>query len=239
MSAMDRRSFVQLAIAMGATVAWGGTLSATPATWHERRDLFAEGVASGDPEPDSVLLWTRRSPDIEPVDSLQVQIAEDESFHRIIATAHAPHLCCCGLDHARAVGGLKPATVYWYRFVDPHGNGSRVGRTITAPAEDDPRPVRFAFVSCQNAEPGRAERLSPHDLRRRARAGRPAARLRAPPRRFHLRDRLVSGRPSTGHVRPPPARHRSLSAWRKDSRLPYPDNDRRLSRDLSRLSARS
>ena len=30
-------------------------------------------------------------------------------------------------------GGLKPAQVYWYRFTDPHGNGSRVGRTITAP----------------------------------------------------------------------------------------------------------
>src|ERR1041384_5482172 len=35
-----------------------------------------------------------------------------------------------------------------------HGNGSRVGRTITAPREDDNRPVRFAFVSCQNANQG-------------------------------------------------------------------------------------
>ena len=31
---------------------------------------------------------------------------------------------------------------------------SRVGRTITAPAADDPRPVKFAFVSCQNANQG-------------------------------------------------------------------------------------
>ena len=52
------------------------------------------------------------------------------------------------------VGGLQPSTVYWYRFTDPQGNGSRVGRTITAPAEDDLRPVRFAFVSCQNANQG-------------------------------------------------------------------------------------
>ena len=154
MSAIDRRSFVQLAIAMGAAVAWGGTLSGAPGAWHERRDLFAEGVASGDPEPDSVLLWTRRSPDIEPVDSLQVQVAEDESFHRIVATAHAPLSAAADWTTRVLVGGLRPATIYWYRFVDSHGYGSRVGRTITAPAEDDPRPARFAFVSCQNANQG-------------------------------------------------------------------------------------
>jgi hypothetical protein len=52
------------------------------------------------------------------------------------------------------VGGLKPASLYWYRFSDPDGNGSRIGRTITAPAANDPRPVSFAFVSCQNAKQG-------------------------------------------------------------------------------------
>jgi alkaline phosphatase D len=41
---------------------------------------------------------------------------------------------------------LKPDTIYWYRFTDEHGNGSRVGRTITAPANDNARPVCFAFV---------------------------------------------------------------------------------------------
>jgi len=51
-------------------------------------------------------------------------------------------------------GHLHPSTVYWYRFTDPQGFGSRIGRTITAPADDDPRPVRFAFVSCQNANDG-------------------------------------------------------------------------------------
>ena len=52
------------------------------------------------------------------------------------------------------VSGLKPSTVYWYRFTDPQGNGSRVGRTNTAPTAQDDRPVRFAFVSCQNANDG-------------------------------------------------------------------------------------
>jgi alkaline phosphatase D len=69
MSSMDRRSFIQLALAMGATVAWGDANGLPSQTaWKERRDLFAEGVASGDPDSTSVLLWTRRSPDVEPVD---------------------------------------------------------------------------------------------------------------------------------------------------------------------------
>ena len=52
------------------------------------------------------------------------------------------------------VGGLRPAATYWYRFTDEDGNGSRIGRTITAPAPDDARPVRFAFVSCQDVNEG-------------------------------------------------------------------------------------
>jgi alkaline phosphatase D len=52
------------------------------------------------------------------------------------------------------VGGLGPACVYWYRFIDDKGFGSRIGRTMTAPRPDDARPVHFAFVSCQNANQG-------------------------------------------------------------------------------------
>ena len=58
-----RREFLAAAAAMGATTGLGG-LAAQPVSrsrWAERRDLFAEGVASGDPGPDSVLLWTRAS----------------------------------------------------------------------------------------------------------------------------------------------------------------------------------
>ena len=84
--------------------------------------------------------------------------------------------------------------MYWYRFTDEMGHTSRVGRTLTAPAENDPRPVKFAFISCQNVNQG-----SQHAYRRmifedeRAPASR-AAGLRSAPGRFHLRDRLVSAR---------------------------------------------
>jgi alkaline phosphatase D len=53
------------------------------------------------------------------------------------------------------IGGLKPARNYWYRFTDTDGNGSRVGRTITAPLSNDTRTVNFAFVSCQDVNEGK------------------------------------------------------------------------------------
>ena len=123
-------------------------------SWRERRDLFPEGVASGDPDSNSVLLWTRRAPRDHPLEQLTVEVAEDDSFHHVVATAAAPISAASDWTCRVLIGGLKPARVYWYRFAGSDGFGSRIGRTITAPASDDPRPVRFAFVSCQNANDG-------------------------------------------------------------------------------------
>ena len=151
-SRMTRREFVAGAAAMGATLAWG-----EPSPWRsrerftERRDLFAQGVASGDPLPDSVLLWTRASAGgSAPVVSLTVEVAEDAAFERVVAAQRARALHEADHTCRVLVGGLSPARTYWYRFIGPDGLGSRIGRTRTAPAPDDPRPVRFTFVSCQN-----------------------------------------------------------------------------------------
>jgi alkaline phosphatase D len=156
MKPMTRREFVAGAAAMGATLAWGGSRTwRSRERWAERRDLFLEGVASGDPHPDSVLLWTRASTGgTASVVALTVEVAEDAAFERVVvaektrALAEADHTCRV------LVGGLRPAQTYWYRFVGEGGQGSRIGRTRTAPAEDDPRPVRFTFVSCQNVQEG-------------------------------------------------------------------------------------
>ena len=51
------------------------------------------------------------------------------------------------------IGGLKPRTVYWYRFSDRDGNGSRIGRTITAPVQSDQLPVRFALSRGRTRNP--------------------------------------------------------------------------------------
>jgi alkaline phosphatase D len=85
---------------------------------------------------------------------LTAELAEDEQFSRVVATASTPVSAASDWTCRVLVGGLKPNRVYWYRFTDSEGFGSRVGRTITAPDLDDSRPVRFVFVSCQNANDG-------------------------------------------------------------------------------------
>ncbi|GAB3755182.1 alkaline phosphatase D family protein [Microlunatus parietis] len=121
------------------------------------RDPFTLGVASGDPLPDAVVIWTRLAPrplerfggmDYRPV-PVQWQVAEDERFSRIVKegvaearpeASHAVHV---------DVRGLRPWREYWYRF-RAHGQLSPVGRTKTAPAPDAAIPeLSLAFASCQ------------------------------------------------------------------------------------------
>ena len=102
-----------------------------------------------------MLLWTRRPfDDGRPDARLTVEVAADERFQKVVAKARAKVLAASDWTCRVAVGGLRPGQVYWYRFLDTDGFGSRIGRTITAPAQDDRRPVRFAFVSCQNPNSG-------------------------------------------------------------------------------------
>src|SRR6201991_3657035 len=155
MMTLNRREFVQLAAAMGASLAWGGSAQASTTGWHERRDLYPEGVASGDPDPSSVILWTRRPFESGVRRVLTVEVAEDDGFRRVVAKASAPVSAESDWTRRVLVGHLKPARVYWYRFTDGEGNGSRVGRTITAPLTNDPRVVNFAVVSCQDVNEGK------------------------------------------------------------------------------------
>ena len=151
---LSRREFVQGAAAMGATLAFAGPARASRATWRERRDLFPEGVASGDPDHQSVILWTRRPFERGEREVLTVEVAEDEAFRHVVATAPAPVSRAADWTSRVLVAGLKPASTYWYRFTGADGNGSRVGRTITAPDPADGRAVNFAFVSCQSVNDG-------------------------------------------------------------------------------------
>src|SRR3954467_10186753 len=151
---LSRRDFMGNAVALGASLAWGGRAHASRVRWRERRDLYPEGVASGDPDPNSVILWTRRRFEDGQRHVLSVEVAEDEAFRRVVAQARAPVAAAADWTTRVLVGGLKPARTYWYRFTDADGNGSRIGRTITAPLDSDPRAVNFAFVSCQDINEG-------------------------------------------------------------------------------------
>lgn len=152
---ISRRFFLKAAAAIGASFAWVGSARGSQVGWRERRELFPQGVASGDPDAHSVILWTRRPFAEDTRQVLDVEVAEDEGFRRVIAHAQTPVSRATDWTARVLIGGLEPARTYWYRFSDADGNGSRVGRTITAPLPDDPRPVNFAFVSCQDINEGK------------------------------------------------------------------------------------
>lgn len=117
---------------------------------------FPQSIASGDPRPDTVVLWTRiEDPDAEERDfdvELQVWVddGEQSDVMRVQAVAEADFDHCVKLR----VTGLQPGTSYGYRFVYLQAGGkalgSRTGRTRTAPEPDADVPVRFAFLSCQD-----------------------------------------------------------------------------------------
>ncbi len=153
---MDRRQFIASATALGVVGVWATRSAAAPSRsgWREDRARYPQGVASGDPDDHSVILWTRRPFDEGDQHILTVEVARDAAFRRVVASAQAPVLAAADWTCRTLIGGLAPATTYWYRFVDDTGAGSRIGRTITAPRATDRRPVRFAFVSCNSVNEG-------------------------------------------------------------------------------------
>lgn len=135
--------------------------------WVNARPVFQEnpfalGVASGDPDSRSVVLWTRLAPDPVGVDGgmppeaveVRWEVANDENFTDVVAAGtrvarpqlgHAVHI---------EVENLEADRWYWYRFHAGDAT-SPVGRTRTLPAGDVlPAQLTFAFASCQNYEQG-------------------------------------------------------------------------------------
>src|SRR5438552_2042924 len=83
-----RRDFLQTALALGATAVFAESPARSLiAIRSERRDLFPEGVASGDPASNSVILWTRRPFPSGSQETLQVEVSETAQFDRVVASA--------------------------------------------------------------------------------------------------------------------------------------------------------
>jgi len=148
---VTRRKFLETSAWIGFAIAtknaWGNK---APISSVERRDLFPQGVASGDPTSNSVILWTRRPPVKDSkTEKLVVEISTSPKFKKIMAGGTANISADSDWTCRFLVPDLEPNKVYWYRFVDEHGFASRPGRTITAPADHSDAPVRFTFVSCQ------------------------------------------------------------------------------------------
>src|ERR1700754_2226311 len=103
---ISRRSFLKSAAAMGASLAWVGPARGSRVRWRERRDLYPQGVASGDPDAHSVILWTRRPFAEGTRQLLTVEVAEDQAFHRVVAHAQAPVSSASDWTTRVLLGGL-------------------------------------------------------------------------------------------------------------------------------------
>lgn len=162
MSPFTRRDVLRSAGAValgGAAAATAGTaVQAAPNASPE----FRHGVASGDPLPDGVLIWTRATPTADAVPgsgagpdvTVKWEIASDSGFRRIVGRGSA--LTGAWRDHTVKVEvrGLAPATTYWYRFKLGR-TVSPAGRTRTAPAAGAPVDrLRIGVVSCANLQAG-------------------------------------------------------------------------------------
>ncbi len=147
MPIFDRRQILQIAtLGVGALALPGIAHAATFATG------FTHGVASGEPGPGSVLLWTRFVAANDT--TLTAEVSEHADFRRIagggtvVARGTADHTAKLVAD------GLRPGRWYYYRFVAPDGTRSATGRTRTLP-DDHVRDFKLALVSCSNLPFGR------------------------------------------------------------------------------------
>lgn len=162
---LKRRRLLQTMAAGGALVglagpigrlAWARASHRGPADYP-----FTLGVASGDPLPHGVVLWTRLAPDPlfggammdKPV-VVGWEVAEDESFRHIVRRGVEVALPRWGHAVHVELWGLKPGRWYWYRF-HTGLHASPVGRTRTAPSPlARTKQLNLAFASCQHYEAG-------------------------------------------------------------------------------------
>jgi alkaline phosphatase D len=166
---INRRELMRAAAAAGALgVAWPLSGQLTVAQAQDAAEAlgvrwdaapFTLGVASGDPLPNSVVLWTRLAPvplaDTQPLpDIVEVGwvVATDRLLTQPVAAGQMITTAAQGYSVHVTVDGLEPGRRYFYRF-SALSKTSRLGRTNTAPVGPVDR-VRFASASCQSFPSG-------------------------------------------------------------------------------------
>ena len=108
---------------------------------------FAHGVASGDPGPDRVTLWTRVAATAPT--ALRWVVASDPALSTVVAQGEVTARPDDDGTARVEVSGLRPAQTYYYGFRAPDGSPSALGRTRTAPT-GSVSALRFAVASCSS-----------------------------------------------------------------------------------------
>lgn len=153
---LSRRRFIQTAAAVAA-VRWPGHAAARQSAEDaSASSAFPHGVASGDPDANGVMLWTRVSPEAIPDARRPVEVrwivAADERLAAVVAAGSTDTAAVQDFTVKVDVGGLDPGRPYFYAF-EAAGRRSPIGRTKTLAAGRVAR-VRLAVVSCSNYPAG-------------------------------------------------------------------------------------
>ncbi len=149
MTVITRRTALTTAFAGGAAAcARAPVKSPFDAAAASKGGVFAHGVASGDPDHQSVVLWSRLSPAAPAAQTVAWQIAETEDFARPVAEGAVVASPENDFTCKAVAAGLSTGRRYFYRF--RAGDAvSPTGRTRTVP-EGRIDEARFAVVSCSN-----------------------------------------------------------------------------------------
>ncbi|BCJ60964.1 alkaline phosphatase D family protein [Micromonospora endophytica] len=164
---LSRRTVLLSGLAAGAAGATAAALPASAATTGPVRRLpypFTLGVASGDPDHEGFVLWTRLAPQPLAEDGLggmparsvpvHWEVAVDERFRRVVRRGTVEARPTSGHSVHVELGGLLPGREYFYRF-RAQQHLSPVGRTRTAPSPwSMPAALAMGFVSCSQYEHG-------------------------------------------------------------------------------------
>ncbi|HBN79673.1 MAG TPA: alkaline phosphatase, partial [Planctomycetaceae bacterium] len=158
---VNRRYFLRYLATVSTIPTLALRAEASEANPQFKSNPFTLGVASGDPAPDGVVIWTRLSPEPlagggmpnHPVQT-HWEVAHDENFEKVVRSGVAIAMPQLGHSVHVEVEGLEPDRWYFYRF-HAGQETSPIGRTKTTPALDVmPDRMRFAFTSCQHYETG-------------------------------------------------------------------------------------
>jgi alkaline phosphatase D len=141
---LSRREF--LMGTAGASLVLPASLRAVTVPAAPGSTAFRHGVASGDPLPDRVMLWTRVSAAAESVD-VKWQIASDPTLTKVVSRGEVRTGAARDYTVKVDAGGLQPGHTYYYAF-SAGPERSPTGRTRTLPSAADR--IRLAVVSCSN-----------------------------------------------------------------------------------------
>ncbi len=145
---VNRRQSLQLIAVGGAALSQAGpSAGAAAQAVDDGGTVFRHGVASGDPDQQSVVLWTRVTTDANSV-PVEWQIATDPAFQSVVSEGEATASPERDFTVKVVADGLEPGAIYFYRFA-ADGETSRLGRTRTLPTG----PVEqfgIALATCSN-----------------------------------------------------------------------------------------